>query len=72
MIDNKYEIEDYESLEWNAGHTWAIPLPEYSINAYLVSRHYIPSESPVIPTGWIYERHDGRLVSEAELSRAEF
>lgn len=72
MFSNKFEIEGYESLEWNTGSDWPIPLPEYKVNGYFVSRHFIPSEAPVIPTGWIYERSDGRLVSEAELSCIEF
>ena len=71
MLTSKYEIEDYSSLEWNTSD-WAIPLPEYKVNGYIISRHFIPDEAPVIPTGWIYELKDGRLISEAELSRVEF
>ena len=72
MSIEKNEIEDYASLEWNTGADWAIPIPEYKVNDYVVSRHYIPSEAPVIPTGWIYEFNDGRFMSEAQISRIEW
>jgi hypothetical protein len=65
-------IEDYRSYEWNASPDWAIPLPEYKVNGYFVSRQFIPDEAPVIPTGWIYETHDGRHLSESLLSRMVF
>ncbi|MEG4838353.1 MULTISPECIES: hypothetical protein [unclassified Microcoleus] len=72
MLIEKTEIQDYRSLEWNTGAEWSIPLPEYSINGYIISRHYIPDEAPVIPTGWIYEFSDGRFMSEAQISRIEW
>ncbi|MEG3840470.1 hypothetical protein [Microcoleus sp. herbarium14] len=68
----KIQIDPDRLLEWNTGAEWAIPLPEYAINGYVVSRHYIPSEAPVIPTGWIYEFSDGRLMPECQISRIEW
>lgn len=68
----KYQIDPDRNLEWNTGAEWPIPLPEYSINGYVVSRHYVPDEAPVIPTGWIYEFSDGRSMSEAQISRIEW
>lgn len=72
MFPTKYEIDPDRNLEWNTGSEWAIPLPDYKVSGYVVSRHYIPEEAPVIPTGWIYKFRDGRIISEAELSRVEF
>ncbi len=72
FIATKSDVDPNRELVWNTGADWAIPLPEYKVDGYFVSRHFIPDEAPVIPTGWIYEHHDGRLISEAELSRVEF
>lgn len=71
-MTTKYEIPDYESFEWNTGHEWAIPLPDYAVNGYVIARHFIPDEAPVIPTGWIYEFADGSIRSECQLSRIQW
>lgn len=72
MLIKKTEIQDYRSLQWNTDPEWSIPLPEYKINGYVVSRHYVPDEAPVIPTGWIYEFNDGRFMSEAQIDRIDW
>lgn len=62
---NKRDITGYENLEWNCGDNWAIPLPEFPVDEVLVfSRWFIPDETPVIPTGWIYQLARGEVVSE--------
>ncbi len=69
---NRYKIDPDRKLQWNGGERWAIPLPMYRVDGYIVDRWYTPREAPVIPTGWIYEFADGRVVSEAELARVEW
>ena len=65
---NKRDIPGYENLEWNCGHDWAIPLPEFPVDGVLVQRRwFIPQETPVIPTGWIYQLARGEVVHEYEL-----
>lgn len=65
---NKRDVPDWEKLEWNCGDDWAIPLPEFPIDSVLVFRRwYVPKETPVIPTGWIYELAREEVVSEYSL-----
>jgi len=65
---SKYQISDWEQLEWNASDDWAIPLPLFPVDRVLVaSRWFVPSEAPVIPTGWIYRLADGETLSEYRL-----
>ncbi|MEG4302401.1 hypothetical protein QUB16_06745 [Microcoleus sp. D3_18a_C4] len=68
----KYEISDYQSFEWNTDASWSIPLPEYSVNGYVVNRYFVPAEAPVIPTGWIYEFFDGSIRAECQISRTQW
>jgi hypothetical protein len=68
----KHEVPDYKSLQWNTCDTWSIPLPEYSVNGYVVDRYFVPDEAPVIPTGWIYKFSDGTIKSEDEISRIQW
>ena len=65
MIKNKRDIPDWETLQWNFGDNWAIPLPEFPVDgSYIVGRWYIPQEMPVIPTGWQYELARGEVVCQ--------
>ena len=65
---NKRDIPGYENLEWNCGDDWAIPLPEFPVDGVFVqSRWFIPQETPVIPTGWIYQLAREEVICEFQL-----
>jgi hypothetical protein len=65
---NKYQIPDWDKLEWNAGADWAIPLPEFPVDrAFIQGRWFVPDEAPLIPTGWIYRLAEGEVRSEYRL-----
>lgn len=67
---NKRNVSGWEELEWNCGDDWAIPLPEFPVDgSTVIERWYVPSESPVIPTGWIYELANGNVVYEGNVPR---
>ena len=68
MITNKRLIPGWEKLEWNTRHEWAIPLPAFPVDGnYVVKRWYVPDETPVIPTGWIYELARGEVLCQSHL-----
>lgn len=67
FLRTKSAIENYGSYEWNTSPDWAIPLPEYRVDGYLVSRCFIPDEAPVIPTGWLYTDINGKIHVEYRL-----
>ena len=68
MITNKRLIPGWEELEWNTGDTWAIPLPEFPVDySYIESRWYVPDETPVIPTGWMYQLIYGEVVCQSQM-----
>jgi hypothetical protein len=69
FLRTKSAIEDYRSYEWNDSPDWAIPLPEYRLDGYLVARNFMPDEAPVIPTGWLYTTIDGKIITECSLYR---
>ena len=64
MNNPKYEFPD---LEWNHCPDWAISLPEFPVGDEIVGRWFIPDESPVIPTGWIYQMRSGERVTQYQL-----
>lgn len=65
---NKRDVTGWEWLDWNCGDDWAIPLPEFPVDGEIVVRRwYVPDETPIIPTGWIYELVGGEAIYEGNL-----
>ena len=72
FLNTKNAIENYRSLEWDASPDWAIPLPEYRLDGYLVARNFMPDSAPVIPTGWLYTTTSGEIIAECRLYRCRY
>jgi hypothetical protein len=65
--------EMYPDYEWNYYSDWAIPVPVsyFQVGKYgIIERWFVPSEVPVLTTGWLYRLKNNRVVTESELYQA--